>query len=626
MSTPIETPRLETPEEQTVRLDKAALLVQILSYYDEAKTAREGGPRPRDQVWRDNDTAYWAGYDYSKKAEWQSTQRLPEVQNAVERFAAAIKLTLVSNPDWYTIRDFLDKSNQIVPLIVQVVRVFLDRCGKNATGQPISFEGIFGDLVKAGAKRALCVAVVWEEGRVQVQPVNAREIYLDPSGRGMYRIRRYMIDKSELENLAKRTTRDGQSLYNAAAIERLQAGAPEQTEEEDKRADSTHDPKISADGRSEIEILEFLGKINDRRGQLQANGKRQLVVIANRQEIIRGAEPNPMRHGHDWIIYAPMLRSPDSVYHRSYVESFAGLAAAFNDLTNLIMDGVAITSVPSYMAWPHLLEDPSQLNAGVAPGDTYIASDEAEVGKDFIKPVDRGSLGTFVFTVWNAIKQEFREATSQNELTIGQLTRGETTATEVVKSSEGTDALKFSIADDLENHFLSVMIELVWLTAVQHLTDGTDQDANGDSITDEEILAELTPEVAAMIVENREEFLSRRLRYKAKGITGSLERGTRARSLIAALQTIGANPILAEAFQREHSITKVIDVLLRDMNINVMELQKTDEEKMQDRRNALEAVANGGLGGAKAGAGGGGGGGPGLGATGDGAGPPGVLG
>jgi hypothetical protein len=200
--------------------------------------------------------------------------------------------------------------------------------------------------------------------------------------------------------------------------------------------------------RKPVEIMEFLATILDREGK--AAGEKELVIVANDQEIIRGPEPNPYWHGRDWIIAAPLITVPFSQYGRTYVESFRQLADAFTELTNLINDAIFTNTMNAFIAWPAKFLDPKQLDEGMSPNKIFLADDE-ECGTDEmpLKTLELGDPRAVrdAVAVWQGTKQELREGGMQNELNLGQLPpKGDITATEIMESKEGTNTLTTQIA------------------------------------------------------------------------------------------------------------------------------------------------------------------------------------
>jgi hypothetical protein len=114
------------------------------------------------------------------------------------------------------------------------------------------------------------------------------------------------------------------------------------------------------------------------------------------------------------------------------------------------------------MAWPDRLKNPEEMEEGIRPAKVYEAEeDDEQPDRPFIRAIDMGVVNPAAFTGWEAIKGMVREAASQNELRIGQLTgKTHVTATEINKADSGTDALTEQMAADIEEQILSPLLEL----------------------------------------------------------------------------------------------------------------------------------------------------------------------
>ncbi len=567
----------ERPPEKSI--EDRQLLQTVLGYYTEAKMARSSGPAARDATWDANVKAYWSHYDASGKAKWQATEQMPEVPNFVERIVASMRQALVRAGEWGTISDPIHGENEVSKLIAKVVWAMLARSGRNATGQKIGFSHEFGDIVKSGTLMALCASVTWEDGSIRIRAVDPRNVWLDPTGRGLYRIQKKMVDRNTLETLKDS---DGKHIYNQEAVARLSGT----TQDEDKsvKEDLAGHPQEVSSARKQDELLEFLCDVVDADGKTVK--KNWLVVVGNEREILR-SEPNPFWHERDWIVYAPMIAVPFSVYGRTYVEGFRQLASTFTEMTNMLLDSVYVSSIKAFMGWPEALEDPTQFAEGITPGKVYTAAEEWPHGEDFIKPVDLGNVKPEAFQMWAGVKSELQEAGQQSELAVGQLpTSGEHTAAAVNEASGGTRALNSSMATDIEEQILNPILELTWWTTLQ----------NFDLEQDPEIAAELGPEIAAMIVAQREGFRKKRWRMKANGLTGMMERGQRLRGVLGLLNIVGSNETLSAAFTKEYSLTKLLVEMVRDFGIDPARIEKDQAEKQAEAREKakLAAAAGGG--------------------------------
>jgi hypothetical protein len=570
----------ETDEELRLEIGDAELLQVLLDYKNVGREARESGLSDRNTQWDANWDAYWSRYETKDKAEWQAQETLPEIQNNVDRFAASVRSALMSRADWYGIEDPLGRLDPLMQSVKKFVDLLLSTSATNTTGQPINFEHTFGQVMKSGALMAMANAVTWDERmrRVQVSAVDPRELYFDPTGRGLFRVRTYEMDWHNLLELAQAEDDAGNPVYDVGAIENLDPGVDEEGRDDKARSSGT-ETTDEGTGRKPIVIDEFLCDIINRDGELV--GRNQLIMVANERVIIRGPEPNPFWHGHDWIVYAPAISVPFSVYGRSFVEGFRQLVSTFIEMTNLVLDAAFVDALRMFMLYPDALADPGEANDWF-PGKMFHADEDWPPGQDFVKAIESGRLGSGSVTVWQALQSMIRDAASQNELSMGQIPpKGDITATEITSVDVHQSELVRAIAKDTEDLLLSPTLELVWMTGLQHF----------DPAVDTALADELGEQLSTMLVKQREGFRKRRLRFNAYGITGSIKRNERLRNLVSILGMLSQNEMMVEAFLKRFSIDRILESILVDAGIEISKIEKTDLERQLETRQQMTEIA-----------------------------------
>lgn len=564
-----ESPSVVAPEEgPTISLSPAqdpetrSKVIQILQgYTSESELARRTGMNPRDQVWELNWNLYWNRFDFAGKESWQAQYPLPEAAVYVDRFAAAMQQVMIQAGDgWFVVDDPLDLPGHLEAMVKRIMDLFLGRCSRNKVGHEVGFPAVFQDLAKSGALMAMCASVTWQDG-LRIEPVDPREVFLDMTGRGLYRRRRYKIDRHRLDEMKGLRHPDGSPVYDVEAIEKLSASDDSWQVHEKEVSTGTSQQESAT--RTPIVLDEFLCTLIDNDGRVL--GKNQLCVLANGNELIRGPEENPFWHKRDWIVFAPLIPVPFAPYGKSYLENFAPLVSAFVELTNLIFDATFTQAMNVRVANPHLLQDPTTLDEGVHPGKTFIARDEDVDPRKIIATMDLGEIEPRVIDVWTGIKQELKEGANQSEVTLGQLpVQASTTATAVSESSQNASTIVNAMALNTEQNFLDPMLDLSWMTILQHL----------DPQTDPSIARELGPEMAAMLTARRLEFRDRKFRFRSRGISGTIERARRVRQLLAALQVIGQNDVLLQAFLQKYDPNRVIEEILRGMQVDPATIER----------------------------------------------------
>lgn len=513
--------------------DPSEILKVLESYRSEAEQGRLGGPAPRDDVWRANWDRYWGNYDRTNKAAWQSKHVMPEVPQFVDRWAAAMREALEAAGDFFTVVDPGEQAEDLIPHVIKVMRMLLRKCAMTADGHRVDFTSVFEDQMKMGAIMALCASVTWKEGRhggyVAVDTVDPREVWYDPQNRNLYRRRRYELDKHELLAMAQ----EAPDLYDLEQIEMLEAGVRDEAQEAEKERSSGHGSgEGGATGRKEIQIDEWLCDLIMPDGTVAASNS--LVVVANDRFIIRGPEPNPWRHGCDWLVFTPMVSVPMSVYGRTYMEDWADVADAFIELTNLIIDGVFTSTLKAFAAKPDMLVDPTQLNEGLSPNVVFLLDDIARSPDQFLGEIDLGTLPADSFQVWQALKQEIREGAKLSEIALGQAApHARTTAHEIQQVQQAGSAMIRSMARTIESRFLEPVLNLVWKTALQEM----DFAAHA---------SEIGKETADMLDARRDEFLEYGLSFEVRGISAIIDRQSKLQNLLSFLQIAAQNEILMQ--------------------------------------------------------------------------------
>lgn len=559
---PMVAPRPLTREEALLAaLPEHELLQLCLEYKNEAVSARETGDNARDEAWSNNLDMYWRRIDFSDKEEWQHREASVIGKKAVDRFGASMRRALIRPGfDWYAIDDPTRTESDIYPSLRRITDAALSRCGTTASGHEAAYPLTFGRIMKIGALMLAAQSVYYDRatGRTRTDPVDPREVYLDPKGAGLYRIRSREMDwykAMQMPNLIP---------------ERL-VGIGEWTtgkREQEHNQATGHTEGGSPSGRKRMLVDEFYFHcLLDRDGNKIAEDV--IVVVFNEQRVVRGPEENPNWHGTDHLIVHPLIDSPLSVYGGTYAEDFFPIWRTISRFENLILDGVTLETLANYMAHPEWILDAAALNEGVRPFKMWFASPFAPPNQAFLEKIDLGSLPRSTMDVYAALLSNFREATSQNEIRLGQLPgKGERTATEIAETSQSSDELVQDIAEGIDAGFLSPTLRAVFYTELQHMDPLNPETRRrvGDAICD-------------MVAVRREELRERSFGFRASAISAMAARQQRGRNVVQLIQAIGANQVLAQALLRTHSLQKILDDLWRSWGLDAAEYQLAPNEQ-----------------------------------------------
>lgn len=548
--------------------DDQELLNILQGYFREADAARKGGMNPRDAKWQQNIDLYWNRYDFSQKASWQAKEVMPEVPMYVDRFAAAMKEALDTS-DFYTVQDPFDQEQDLSDAIKRLMDIWLTMVGRNQVGTPLNYSSVFEEQMKLGALMTTASVVVWKNdvtmGRVAIENMDPRFVWLDPTYRNLYRIRRTEVDKAELVNMARMTDSAGNSIFDVAKINDLATGLI--LADLAKREQLTGSSQAITSTRQPIILDEYLATVIGADGKVLADNA--LIVVANDQYIIRGPEPNPYWHGRDWLVYAPLVTAPLSPYGSSYMENFGSVAKTFTELTNLILDAVHSTAMKAYVMVPSMLLNPAQATEGISPNKTFLLDDGYDA-KSFADSLDLGSLDPGGVQVWQAMKTELSQASGINEIGMGQFApNSRTSATEVNSTMSNSSALVRSVAQTAESRIVNPQLDLVWKTGLQHVNakDPRFARAAGASLW-------------TSLMSRRRELIKAPITFQATGISAVIQKGQMLQSILQLLGVIAQNQNLTAAFMQAIDVNKLLNLLFRLSNIDITKMQLSDREKL----------------------------------------------
>jgi hypothetical protein len=544
--------------------DEQELLNVLAAYYSQAENGRLAGMNPRDEIWRQNWDRYWNRYDDSGKADWQSRHVMPEAPQFIDRWAAAMREALDSGGEWFTAYDDGGVMKDLIPVVNKVMANLLTKISRTHDGHPIDFSSFFEEQMKLGGLMMCCASVTWQndreapDGWPRVETVDPREVWYDPKGRGLYRVRRQEMDKWEVEACAKEKDDEDEDVYNVEVIEQLMADENWKLRENRERSTGHDQGDGAATARTPIQIDEWLATVVMPDGTLACTDN--LIVVANGRFLIRGPDVNPFSHDRDWIVSCPMISVPMSLYGKSYMENWSEVADAFVELTNVLLDGATTSALRAFVANPSMLENPEDLLEGISPNKIFTTEEDASDVKKFINTIDLGTLPTEAVTVWKVLKEELREGAMLNEIALGQMApHSRTTATEINRVQQSGSAMVRSIARTIESRFIEIILTLIWKTALQHMDFTVMAPAIGEAN-------------AAMLNARRDEFMTA-VGFRVRGISGVVDRQQRLQNLLNLLGIISKNEALLAKLLEKVSLDKLLQTLVSLFGIDMNDLK-----------------------------------------------------
>lgn len=582
-------------------------IVQILEGYRlEAEYARLAGPNSRDLTWLQHLDLYYNRFDFSRKAAWQAREVLPEFPQYVDRFATALRMALMQAP-FFNVAVDNDSEGTIAGVIEKFMNVLLRRLGRTPSGHPSDFSALFEEAMKMGAMSLPIGMVTYKDGGdygyTSLDLEDPYNWWFDPTGRGLYRIRRVEMDYHELRKLLDLRDGQGTPVYKTAAVERAIAGhATVAAEREAALRTLMNASTGQSDGGSSINVLmraerekrtgtgqwimsnrrpvilhEYLCTLVDSQGYV--HGENVLCVVAEGKTLIRGPEKNPFWHNRDWVVAAPIITVPMAPYGRAYAENFSSIVKTFNEMTNLILDGILVTTMKCFTTVPGILENPADIEEGIYPNANFRIQ-EGFNAKEFMQAIDLGSLDPQAFPVWQMLKKELQEGAAFNDITLGQnAPKGRTSATEI--NSVDTNATQYlrAIASNVEKLWLEPVLDLIWKTAIQHLDK-----------KDDELRNAIGDEWFETFLAMKHEFATYRITFNVQGISNLLARKQQLQELLQILQIVAGSPPLAQAMLQKWSPDKLFDTLARLAGVDTSTLEMSDQEKMFQQQQQQEQI------------------------------------
>lgn len=543
-------------------VEKREIAQWLEGQWQEAVAGREGGTHPRDKKWQDHYDQYWGRYDTSKKAEWQAREVMPEVPAFVDRFAAQMKRALTAGGDFFDVEDPADEERDLAQAVERVERVWLDRCGVGLGGHPVAFASVFEDVMKLGALALSPMRVTQGKAGPRVAPVDPMRLWWDPTGRGLYRVWRYEVDKHELMGLR------GRPGYDARAIEELASQVDELHRNDDLRRKGTSEEIIS--GRKPVYVDEFYGSIVDHEGEVRA--RNVLTLRANGTTIIRGPEVNPFWHGRDPIVATPLVTVPLAPYGRAYAENMASVARTFVEMTNLVLDGAFMGAMKAFAMQPELLLNPGQAKDGVFPNVTFLLEGGADV-KQFLNAVDLGGLTQEAVTIWQALKRELELAALSSSLEMGQFApNGRTSAQEIGAVTSGPGEQLAAMAETVEQRLLEPTLQLVWMTGLQF--------ARRD---DPQLARVAGEEMWNVMWQRKRELIKRDVTFRVRALSNKVEKAQKLQRVLQLLQVVFSNPMFAQVFMQTKDPGRIVDTLFELAGIDTKPMELTARERLMQQ-------------------------------------------
>jgi hypothetical protein len=537
-----------------------------------------------------NYETYHLRQDWSYKTKGQSKEFLPKMAMAVEQAANFLQQGLMDIGDWFKVEPnpgISEDALRVKPSsIYKLTDRQLQKAGFITKLNDAAKLGLIGSLIiaKVGGKyvnkpkfkaerklknlsfKKILVRKEEKVWQLDLQLVRQEDYYPDPTGRGLYEMQDIWMDYHEVEALAK----GDDAIYDLEVVKQLQgqfssAGA----DKEFNKARETGQNVTNHGFRKQIKVTEIWGNILSEEGDLIYENV--VTTIANDRLVIQKPTPNPYWHGDSPFVKCAIVNVPHSVWGKALMDAPAMLNRAANEMFNLILDGGLMAVHGIKQIKEHYLEDASQVEDGITPGDTLRVNASCPPGESVLSRVDTSTVPQDGLNVLNLVNQELNVAAMTNDLRMGVASFRSVKATEVVEASQTISSMFSGMAKVIEGDensgFITPLLQKSWKVIAQHIND----------LDSDEVKALLGRQVAEQLLAmGNEELFAETVqgcKFRTFGISATLNKQKDFQKMTALLQTIASSEPMMEAFIAKYDFTKYLTELMRSLDINTYKIE-----------------------------------------------------
>lgn len=574
---------------------------KIIKYSETCIQENREARRLRLEQNRINWDVYHLNQDFSHKRAGQSREFLPKQAMAVEQITEFFQQGIMDLDDWWRCDYSPGADPQKMPLTNIEIKKLTDHYSDKLDGGDGLLPKV-GDSIKSGLLSSVIIIKVHggiknkpfytfenkvkgtnSAGNPVLEPVIKRgfkdawelEIDLlqpfeygqDPAGKGLYEFQEIFLDWHEAIALSTGPNK----IYDRSVLDSLGNEMAEEYRLKLERSRETNQP-IPYQDRKKIKIVEFWGNVIDTdTGELLHENV--VWTIANDRWVIQKPTPNPFWHGESPFVTAPILRVPNSVWHKALMDSPTKLNLAANELYNLMLDDGMMSAYGIKQYRPDWLADDSSVSEGIYPGQSLAITSDCPPGAKVVERVDTSSGSGDSLSVFNLLNAEFNQAALTNDLRMGVMPNRAVKATEVVEASNSINSIFTGLAKVLEQAFMEKMLTKVWKVVLQ----------NADNLDSAEMQAlfgkDRAREIAAISAQQRFVDCIEGTDFKVFGVSKTLAKSKEFKKLMSLMQTVFANPLLTQEFTSKYSPQKLLSDIMDSLDINVEKLTMTPEEQ-----------------------------------------------
>jgi len=423
-----------------------------------------------------------------------------------------------------------------------------------------------------------------ERWYLNVDLIRPEDYYPDPTGSGLYEIHKSEKDLHHVIELAE------QGIYDMKTVMELHSSYEREYQERRRASAMGQETSPPPSFRKKVVIKEFWGTLLNSEGHVVQ--RNVVCAVANDRFLIRKPEPNPFWHGESPFIACPIIRVPFSVWHKAVFDHASSLNLAMNEIFNLMIDGGIASVWGTKQIRTDMLVNPEQVSDGVPQGITLDVKNELPYGQKVMENLTEGQVPQDAMAMYEAMSREFEAAALTNELKMGQLPGRKTLATEINAMGEGQSTTLEGIAGVLEQDCFDKVLRKGWLCILQ----------DADNLLSEDVVNAIGAPAAVslrrMTPAQRFAAFATASNIKVDGLSAVIAKMSNFQKQGALMQIVMANPLLMQAYQRKYSSEKQLEFMMKALNINPEDVEKTPEEIEQNdaemaRTQQAGAIING---------------------------------
>jgi len=569
---------------------------------------------------KDNYREFRGEKDWSHKSRGQSREHLPKMRVAFEQISAIFKKSLVDlGGSWY---DIEVRGDALPGITGNDLRKLLNA---HLLSNEINFPTMISDAVKQGSLESLMIAKVFgrfvpkrrfiaevagaemvrddsgvpvgiqprfrfkssEERvwRLAVSLIPTEDYIPDPDGLGLYEIHEVTRDIWQVREMAEI------GVYDQAVVDQIVAGMSEEKDRkrgaEDARGKRPH--RGRAQKRKKVRVSECWAILVDDDGRIitipgsKEKARNTVTTVVDNRYMVRATSRNPNWSGLRPMVAAPLIRTPHSVWHDALGDYVQSLNNAIDELFNLMLDAGIKGVWGISQVRPEMLLDEDQISDGIPPQETLVLRPGVPADVDVYKRVDTGSNIGESIAVMNLLMSSFSDASMVNKIGLGQLPARQVKATEISLSSQAMGNLFDGITRDMEDSFIEPILERAFHLVMQHLNE----------MDTDEVVAALGTKKAIMLLslspEERFAIFGNRIKFRVTGLSSVVNRTREFQKILALLEVMASNPALGMIFAKKYSLAKVVDRLVRSIDLDPESLGVVDEQEAQAQTALLKA-------------------------------------